>query len=68
MYPIGVIHSPYKESKDISIQGRFKDDIEFLIDESAKLIHFRSQSRIGGYDWNANRNRMENIRSIYNKT
>ena len=24
---IGIIHSPYKESKDIPIQGRFKDDV-----------------------------------------
>jgi len=27
MYPIGIIHSPYKKSKDIPIQGRFKDDV-----------------------------------------
>lgn len=46
---------------------RFKDDVEFLIDENEKLIHFRSQSRIGGYDWNANRNRMEKIRSLFLK-
>lgn len=44
---------------------RFKDDVEFFIDEKEKLIHFRSQSRIGGYDWNANRNRMEKIRELY---
>lgn len=47
---------------------RFKDDVEFLIDDNAKVIHFRSQSRIGGYDWNANRNRMEKIRDLFNKT
>ena len=47
---------------------RFKDDVEFLIDDDAKLIHFRSQSRIGGYDWNTNRKRMENIRKIYSRT
>jgi tRNA-Thr(GGU) m(6)t(6)A37 methyltransferase TsaA len=28
MHPIGIIHSPYNESKDIPIQGRFKDDVE----------------------------------------
>ena len=28
MNPIGTIHSPYKESKEIPIQGRFKDDAE----------------------------------------
>jgi uncharacterized protein (DUF1499 family) len=44
---------------------RFKDDVEFYFDENKKLIHFKSQSRIGGYDWNANRNRMEKIRKSY---
>ena len=28
MHPIGYIYSPYKESKEIPIQGRFKDNIE----------------------------------------
>lgn len=28
MHPIGIIHSPYKEAKDIPIQGTFKDDVE----------------------------------------
>jgi tRNA-Thr(GGU) m(6)t(6)A37 methyltransferase TsaA len=32
MYPIGIIHSPYIESKDIPIQGRFKDDVEAWIE------------------------------------
>jgi uncharacterized protein (DUF1499 family) len=46
---------------------RFKDDVEFLINDEEKLIHFRSQSRIGGYDWNANRNRMEKFRVLFDK-
>ena len=28
IHPIGMIHSPYKKSKEIPIQGRFKDDVE----------------------------------------
>lgn len=28
MYPIGIIHSPYKEDEDIPIQGTFKDKVE----------------------------------------
>ena len=40
----------------------FVDDVEFLFDDSAKLIHFRSASRTGYYDFNVNRNRMEDIR------
>ncbi|MFW9820623.1 MAG: DUF1499 domain-containing protein [Candidatus Thorarchaeota archaeon] len=44
---------------------RFKDDVEFLFDDNEKKVHFRSQSRIGGYDWNTNRKRMENIRRLF---
>jgi tRNA-Thr(GGU) m(6)t(6)A37 methyltransferase TsaA len=32
LQPIGTIRSPYKESKDIPIQGRFKDDVEAWIE------------------------------------
>jgi len=44
---------------------RFKDDVEFLFDDNEKIIHLKSQSRIGGYDWNTNRNRMEKIRKLF---
>lgn len=44
---------------------RFKDDVELLFDDNEKLIHFKSQSRIGGYDYNTNRKRMENIRKLF---
>lgn len=47
---------------------RFKDDVEFLFDDNEKFIHFKSQSRIGGYDWNTNRNRMEKIRNLFSST
>jgi tRNA-Thr(GGU) m(6)t(6)A37 methyltransferase TsaA len=30
--PIGVIHTPYREPRDIPIQGRFKDDVEGWIE------------------------------------
>ena len=32
MHPIGKIYSPYKKSKEIPIQGRFKDDIVAFIE------------------------------------
>ena len=32
LHPIGIIHSPYSESKDIPIQGRFKDNVEAWIE------------------------------------
>jgi uncharacterized protein (DUF1499 family) len=40
---------------------RFVDDVEFLIDEPAAKIHFRSASRVGRGDLGANRRRMEQI-------
>ncbi|TXT62662.1 MAG: hypothetical protein BAJALOKI1v1_880011 [Promethearchaeota archaeon] len=44
---------------------RFKDDVEFYFDDASKILHFRSQSRIGGFDWGANRNRMEKFKEKY---
>jgi len=32
MKTIGIIHSPYKTTTDIPIQGRFKDDIEAVLE------------------------------------
>ena len=38
MYPIGKINSPYKESKQIPIQGKFKDDVEAWIELKEKYV------------------------------
>ena len=46
-----------------SLLLRFVDDVEFLLDEAAKTIHFRSASRVGYGDFGVNRSRMEEIRS-----
>ena len=40
---------------------RFKDDVEFLFDPDASVIHFRSASRVGRSDFGANRSRMESL-------
>jgi len=45
----------------ITKTGKFTDDVHFLIDEGNKLIHFRSASRKGYYDFGANRRRMKKI-------
>jgi uncharacterized protein (DUF1499 family) len=37
------------------------DDVDFLCDEQAKVIHFRSASRVGYYDFGVNRRRMEEV-------
>jgi uncharacterized protein (DUF1499 family) len=55
----------YMRYEFITLLLRFKDDVEFYFDDDSKIIHFRSQSRIGGYDWGTNRKRMEKIRRLY---
>jgi uncharacterized protein (DUF1499 family) len=44
---------------------RFVDDVEFLMEDSARLIHFRSASRTGYYDFGVNRKRMKDISDRY---
>jgi uncharacterized protein (DUF1499 family) len=40
----------------------FVDDVEFYVDDSAKVIHVRSASRLGQSDLGVNRKRVEEIR------
>jgi uncharacterized protein (DUF1499 family) len=46
-----------------SLLLRFVDDVEFLLDETTKTIHFRSASRTGYSDLGVNRKRMEQVRA-----
>ena len=41
----------------------FVDDVEFLIDERAGVIHVRSASRLGRRDFGVNRERVEALRA-----
>jgi uncharacterized protein (DUF1499 family) len=41
---------------------RFVDDLELVLDDEAKVIHFRSAARLGRRDFGVNRERMERIR------
>lgn len=43
----------------------YVDDVECLIDQQSQQIHIRSASRIGHSDLNANRKRVEEIRSRF---
>jgi len=43
------------------------DDVEFTFDEENKLIHFRSASRLGYGDLEANRNRMNALIEAINE-
>jgi uncharacterized protein (DUF1499 family) len=43
----------------------FVDDVEFEFDYLSKLIHFRSASRLGYYDFGVNRIRMETVIRLF---
>ncbi|MFO7797974.1 MAG: DUF1499 domain-containing protein [Promethearchaeati archaeon] len=55
----------YMRVKFTTLILRMKDDVEIYFDDKENLIHMRSQSRIGGYDWNTNRNRINKIKRKY---
>ena len=44
----------------------FVDDVEFLLDNNANVIHVRSASRLGESDLGVNRARVETIRAKFN--
>ena len=46
----------------------FVDDVEFFFDKSQSIIHVRSASRLGYWDFGVNRNRVEKIRSHLEKS
>ncbi len=50
-----------------SLVFRFVDDVQFVIDDATKTIHFRSAARLGNSDMGVNRNRMEEIRTRFNQ-
>lgn len=45
----------------------FVDDVQFLIDESRRVIHVRSASRDGYWDLGVNRRRIETMRAEYQR-
>ena len=60
------------ESSDAYIHASFKtavfrfiDDVEFFFDDEARLVHFRSASRLGYHDLGKNRRRMNEICAKY---
>jgi uncharacterized protein (DUF1499 family) len=54
----------YLHYEATSLLLRFVDDVEFLLDDETKTIHFRSASRIGYGDLGVNRKRMEQVRAL----
>jgi uncharacterized protein (DUF1499 family) len=53
----------YLQAEYTSRWLRFVDDVEFLFDPPARVIHVRSASRLGRSDFGVNRARIESIRS-----
>ncbi|HEX4873233.1 MAG TPA: DUF1499 domain-containing protein [Nevskiaceae bacterium] len=45
----------------------FVDDVEFLLDPAAQLIHVRSASRLGLSDFGVNRARVEDLRVAFDE-
>jgi uncharacterized protein (DUF1499 family) len=52
----------YLQAEFTTAMMRFVDDVEFALDADAGVVHVRSASRIGYYDFNTNRKRIEAIR------
>jgi len=44
---------------------KFRDDLELYFDDKAKLIHYRSASRLGYSDMGLNRNRSNELKKLY---
>jgi len=55
----------YLHAEFTSALWRFVDDVEFLFDDQAKVIHIRSASRLGHSDFGVNRKRVEEIRAAW---
>jgi uncharacterized protein (DUF1499 family) len=58
----------YLHAEFTSLIFRFVDDVEFFLDDAAKLIHVRSASRLGKSDLGVNRKRIEAIREAWEKS
>jgi uncharacterized protein (DUF1499 family) len=55
------VEDVYLHAEFTTLLLRFVDDVEFLIDPVAKLVHFRSASRVGHSDLGTNRRRMSDL-------
>ena len=58
----GYIHAEFR-----SPIFRFVDDVEFLLPPGENVIHVKSASRSGYYDFGVNRRRVERLRASFEK-
>ncbi len=59
------VEERYLHAKFRSGWVRFVDDVEFLFVPEEQLIHVRSSTRLGVYDFDANRDRINTIRAQF---
>ena len=57
----------YLRAECTSLIFRFTDDLECAFDDTTKVIHVRSASRIGYSDLGANRKRIETVRQLFHR-
>lgn len=56
--------SPYIQAQFRSAIFRFVGDVKLYFPDDAKVIHVRSASRTGYYDFGVNRSRVESIQIL----
>ena len=61
------IEMDYIHAQFRSLIFRFIDDVEFYFSPEEKIIHVKSASRSGYYDFGANRRRVERLRATFKK-
>lgn len=59
------IADDYIYAESVTPGLRYTDDVEFIFDDAAKLVHVRSSARVPYYDFDVNRKRVEAIRAAF---
>ncbi len=59
---------PYLRAEFRSRVFGFVDDVEFLLEADAGVIHLRSAARTGNWDLGVNRRRVERIRALFGES
>lgn len=62
------IESDYLHTEFRSLIFRFVDDVEFYFPAEGSIIHVKSASRKGYYDFGANRRRIERLRAAFSES
>jgi uncharacterized protein (DUF1499 family) len=62
------IETDYIHAEFRSLVFRFVDDVEFYFPPEKSIIHVKSASRSGYYDFGVNRRRVERLRAAFGQT